>query len=100
MTHTPLPWKKPIDDRVVLILAQDGGVIAHFLLMDRDRNQQREDRDFVLRAVNAHDAMVTALEALLRCPEIADCDPRDKDQETHAAERAARNALALAKEPI
>lgn len=31
-----------------------------------------------------------ALGALLRCPEIADCDPRDKDEETQSAERAAR----------
>ena len=35
-----------------------------------------------------------ALASLLDCPEISDADPRDKDHETHAAERKASAALA------
>ncbi len=34
------------------------------------------------------------------CPEIADADPREKDEETHAAEREARNARDDAKVAI
>jgi hypothetical protein len=37
--------------------------------------------------------LVEALRLLLQCPEIADCDPRDKDEETQIAERKARAAL-------
>lgn len=42
-------------------------------------------------------ALMAALEALLRCPEIADCDPRDKDPETEIAERNARAAIKKAR---
>ena len=51
-----------------------------------------------LKAVESDpaDALVAALKALLACPEIADCDPRDKDPETQVAERAARKAIAEA----
>lgn len=38
-----------------------------------------------------------ALQALLHCPEIADCDPRDKDDDTVLAERKARAALLSAR---
>ena len=41
-----------------------------------------------------------AIDALLMCPEIADADPREKDEETHAAEREARNARDDAKVAI
>ena len=38
-----------------------------------------------------------ALELLLATPEIADADPRDKDEETQIAERKARAALRKAR---
>lgn len=41
--------------------------------------------------------LLAALEAMLATPEIADCDPRDKDEETRVAERMARAAIAKAK---
>ena len=44
--------------------------------------------------------LVAALRALLACPEIADCDPRDKDAETQVAERAARAAIARAESNV
>lgn len=40
--------------------------------------------------------LLEALKALLLVPEIADCDPRDKDPETQVAERNARAAIAAA----
>lgn len=46
------------------------------------------------KAERERDEAREAIEAMLRCPEIADCDPADKDEETHHAERFARAFIA------
>ena len=66
MTHTPTPWKKSLTDRGDTILAPNGEVIASFPVMPgSDAIQRYEDRNLALRAVNAHDALVIALERCL-----------------------------------
>lgn len=39
--------------------------------------------------------MASIVQGFLECPEIADCAPEDKDQETDDLERRARTALSL-----
>ena len=51
----------------------------------------------VLLLLDINADLLAALEAMLATPEIADCDPRDKDEETRVAERMARAAIAKAK---
>lgn len=50
---------------------------------ETDRNSLRAKLDRAKEAVSL----------LLACPEIADADPSDKDEETHTAERNARAVL-------
>lgn len=66
---------------------------------------QREERLGNLDAANVElRAELAEREAIirgfLRCPEIADCDPRDLDQDTRALERRARTALEAHVQPL
>ena len=49
------------------------------------------------KLISAAPDLYEALELLLATPEIADADPRDKDEETQIAERKARAALRKAR---
>ena len=61
--HTPTPWRKH-DMEADSIVGPDRKAIA--LVMGRSRTDQEDDAnlDFILTAVNSHQALVDALEGL------------------------------------
>jgi hypothetical protein len=86
--HTPGPWYA----RDCELIGQSTIIATLHWHSGRDR-ENKADASLIETAPD----LLAALEALLACPEIADCDPRDKDPETQIAERAARAAIAKAK---
>lgn len=87
-----ISWIPSEFDNAAVCLARDGRNA-----LDRLRSTLAAAQT---RIAALEQALVTcdgALDALLKCPEIADCAPEDKDPETEIAERFAREARAAAK---
>jgi hypothetical protein len=82
------PWK--ILPNGYMIVAADGGFVAS--LLDRaDIPESKLDAEFIVRAVNVHDALVSALEAVTEQLDRIGCD-----KDLHYVE-VGRAALELAK---
>lgn len=70
--HTPTPWKAEGRDGHMITA---GGQFVASLLDRGDVTAARLDAHHIVRAVNAHDALVDALEAMLAAYQVA--SPRD-----------------------
>lgn len=104
--HTPIPWHK---DMKAMYIYDAAGITVVKVFGPNDENQLRRnananaDADLIVRAVNAHDALVEALEAMLTVADRGD-SPRKLDealtwrQNDERAFTLARAALAKAKE--
>jgi len=71
--HTPTPWHLSIDEDTNEVIpdifdgeSEDAIHIAHCL---SEAGNPTENAKFIVRAVNAHDELVAALEGLLDCTE-------------------------------
>ena len=65
MNHTPTPYKIEVDTDPITILGRDGmEVIAHCGSSKIPSNHRKAA--FIVRACNAHDDLVEALEMLMR----------------------------------
>jgi len=70
MKHTPTPWHftKEVDEMgnpvwdITTDPVDDGWIIAHTLTQSKE---DKANASFIVRAVNAHEALVEALEAAL-----------------------------------
>lgn len=103
-THTPTPWW--VEDRRKVPLHAGGGALqiqakhrgegSSFCIatINTPFETPEANATLIVRAVNCHDDLVKALREMLACPDIADNDR--KKEETHAAERLARAAIARA----
>lgn len=86
-THTPTPYTIELDTNPITIVDGNGEVVAYCGHSDIPANQRKAD--FIVRACNAHDALVTALESLMRCS--------DDSSERWDSYRQAKSALKLAR---
>ena len=87
MNHTPTPYTIEADTDPITIIGKDEEVVAHCGSNEIPSNQR--DAAFIVRACNAHDALVTALESLMRCS--------DDSSERWDSYRQAESALKLAR---
>ncbi|MCK8788244.1 hypothetical protein M0638_28235, partial [Roseomonas sp. NAR14] len=62
--HTPMPWSIDQDGKTALITS-NGELIAECGISDLPVKQDQANAAFIVRAVNAHDALVAALRELL-----------------------------------
>lgn len=104
-TESPAPWKVILEDDGLGELVPWGIVdAAGHRVVETDAGVYPPARvvaDFIVRAVNAHDALVEALRGLLdRYTALVNCgDCGDWDPETEPEVIAARAALAKAEGP-
>jgi hypothetical protein len=80
------------------IVTASGELIFGLAAGAKEEKQPDDVCDANASLIAAAPELFSALQALLACPELADCDPADKELETEIAERAARAALAKAGE--
>jgi hypothetical protein len=96
MARTPTPWKLALTDDTI-IRGPDGSYIA---AVTGDYNSESDwpcmeaNAAFIVRAVNAHDDLVTALKSILRLQD--ENDGADFETVFLLAEDIARAALAKA----
>ena len=93
-THAPTPWT--IDDHRVLDIRDSNGESVARVWRSSPRETNAE---LIVRAVNSHQALLDALEALLDASQIGDAFLRDTDSVSLkvADFKQARAALARAK---
>lgn len=85
-SHTPTPWEVG-DDGIVTPYAGDR------IIVQTGMDSIEADQDFIVRAVNAHDALIAALKGLVDACELTDDAYYSA---IDAAVNNARAALALA----
>ena len=100
MTHTPTPWKtgNAFDCARDHAISADGNLIARVMgngypIGTGWSPESAANADLIVRAVNAHDALVAALEAITGMVEAYAGHPMSNDKRT----KDARAALAAAK---
>ena len=95
MSHTPGPWEVygNSDEGLSVRSSAIPGAVCFMAWIFQDTKGEGEAN---ARLIAAAPDLLAALKALLTAPEIADCDPNDKDEETNAIERLARATIAKA----
>ena len=68
-THTKTPWK--VDESNNILAYRDGALRTVLFFTDTDkitetRRENKANAAFIVRAVNSHDALLAALEAVLK----------------------------------
>lgn len=97
--HTPTPWARCAPDDCAIMANREIIATTFQGRDDYEENYERREADaaFIVRAVNAHDALVEALEkAHSFIWSLSDADPDDR-AEVHKLEASTFAALALAK---
>ena len=94
MNHTPTPWKfsfECVDPEWAIVTTESGAIIAN---VNADHRQEA-NAQFIVRAVNSHDALVLAIKAFIKYDADEAEDGVAMMLNYEEARTAAINALAI-----